>query len=179
MTPSLSCLKESRDLSRLSTGHSRDPNHVHLEQNSMDRCVLRKRCRAGGTDQHPHIPAASIFPVSSTAVTVAVDGAPTVAWTCVSFAFARRFPQSAPLVTLLATIATVQSFASWPGRPHTKHHFPLPLSMASTSIGVALALPGSNSTPRPSLSEIRPTAETLTCSGAPLDTSHLQNLPPT
>ena len=37
VTLSLSCLKESRDHSRFSTAHSMDPNHVHLQQTSMDK----------------------------------------------------------------------------------------------------------------------------------------------
>ena len=52
MTPSLSRLKELRDRSLFSTSHLRDPNQVRLLQSSMDRCVLHKHCRVGGT-QHP------------------------------------------------------------------------------------------------------------------------------
>ena len=51
-TPSLSCQKESRDHSRFSTAHSREPSHVHLQRSSMDKCALHKHCRVGGT-QHP------------------------------------------------------------------------------------------------------------------------------
>ena len=92
------------------------------------------------------------------------------------FRFCQTFPTVCPLVTFLATVATLAfklggpvrvsrdlcfpllsySLSLWRGRPHAKHPFPLPLPTAPTSIGVALALLGSDSTPRPSLSETRP-----------------------
>ena len=115
----LSCLKELRDRSRFSTAHSRDPNHVFLQQRSTDRCVLHNRCQEGGI-QHPQVcrfpphsePTfqfrhiccsqtpmilAKIVCVSSTAATDAVDVASLTTWTLLSMFFTRHFRQSADL----------------------------------------------------------------------------------
>ena len=139
MTLPLSGLKELRDHSRFSSAHSRDPIKVPL------KCVFHKRCRAGRAQhqlaccfpphsepmlqkcqqlsssvQHPQIPASSISPVSSTAATVAVDGAPSTAWTFLSFASARRFRQSAHL---------------WPFLPVWRHS---PSNLAGLFLSVVL-----------------------------------------
>ena len=113
MTPSLSCLKESRGHSRFSTAHSKDPkitsafkvpwtsefftSTVEREELSIHWLVLfpphsepmLQRCQyplSSSSDQLPQIPGSSISLVSSTAATVAVDGARLTAWIFLSFA---------------------------------------------------------------------------------------------
>ena len=123
LTPSLSCLKESRDHSRCSTAHQKTritsafsevprtsvlfTSAVEREELSIHWLVVTLHTQnhaseasiplSSSSDQHPQIPASSISPVSSTAATVAFDGGPSTAWTFLSFPSARRFRQTSHL----------------------------------------------------------------------------------
>ena len=128
-TPSLSCPNGSRDHSRFSTAYSRGPSRGHLRQSAMDRCVLRKRCRAGGTQRLPACCCPTHFEdpcLGSVCTAVVVGPARFIDLTRVFhcrhrrsrrgsingvdflvFRFCQSFPAIYPFVAFLVTMATL------------------------------------------------------------------------